>query len=378
MTGVLGVGLWDVESKKEVGLFFVGQRNNYNDFIVETVFSPDGKFIAACSPKRIYIWSVYDQALLRTFYGHTDKITSIDFSSDGTRVVTGAFDNTAKIWNVSNEQRSPTELEKENDSIEFISFAPDGTKAVVITKDEHILLVKVEDCSIIFDESYASRVADAAGVPDDIRADNIAWSSAQIWIFMNDKIGVGRSDAGNKTPENSKYVSSINSAICLSPDGTQLAIGTIDEEVSIWNPQKSQQITDLKGHKGTITHLEFSPDGKFLVSGSTDGTARIWDAQTYQCRMVLRGHIGGVTSLSISIDANIVATGTLNGTIYLWSLQTGGKLGQLSWHSLPVSSMCFSPDGYFLIAGDRQGMMSLWDIKQLGKYILRTIYPACL
>lgn len=36
-----------------------------------------------------------------TLSGHTAEIVSLHFNSDGDSILTGSFDNTAKIWDVS-------------------------------------------------------------------------------------------------------------------------------------------------------------------------------------------------------------------------------------------------------------------------------------
>ena len=35
---------------------------------------------------------------LFTLYGHTGGVASVSFSPDGTRILTGSYDRTAKVW----------------------------------------------------------------------------------------------------------------------------------------------------------------------------------------------------------------------------------------------------------------------------------------
>ena len=37
--------------------------------------------------------------LSRLFTGHSDKVSSVWFSPDGSRIVSGSYDKTVRIWN---------------------------------------------------------------------------------------------------------------------------------------------------------------------------------------------------------------------------------------------------------------------------------------
>jgi WD40 repeat protein len=64
-------------------------------------FSPDGRLIAVAAGNIIYIWNVTssDPHLVRTFIGHTNKVTSIVFSSPST-LISVSFDKSVKFWQV--------------------------------------------------------------------------------------------------------------------------------------------------------------------------------------------------------------------------------------------------------------------------------------
>ena len=48
--------------------------------------------------------------LLAVLTGHVDIIWSATYSPDGRRIVTASEDNTARVWDVSPEARSPDQL----------------------------------------------------------------------------------------------------------------------------------------------------------------------------------------------------------------------------------------------------------------------------
>lgn len=65
-------------------------------------FSRDGKFIAAGDEKgQVLLWSVFPPQALVTLSGHSAGVTSVHFSPDGNRLVSGSDDTTILAWDVS-------------------------------------------------------------------------------------------------------------------------------------------------------------------------------------------------------------------------------------------------------------------------------------
>ena len=60
-----------------------------------------------------------------------------------------------------------------------------------------------------------------------------------------------------------------------SPDGTELATGSEDFQVRIWDAETGKELHKYEGHTGSVISVAFFPDGKRIVSASYDHTARI-------------------------------------------------------------------------------------------------------
>ncbi len=74
-------------------------------------FSADGKNIASGSggghffinqnyPGEIKVWDAATGQEKLALKGHTSRLTSVAFSTDGTRIVSASHDGTVKIWEV--------------------------------------------------------------------------------------------------------------------------------------------------------------------------------------------------------------------------------------------------------------------------------------
>ncbi|SLM35266.1 nacht and wd40 domain protein, partial [Lasallia pustulata] len=138
--------------------------------------------------------------------------------------------------------------------------------------------------------------------------------------------------------------SSSVSAVAFSPAGKQLASGSRDNTVRIWDAATGATLQTLKGHSGPVRAVAFSPDGKQLVSGSEDNTVRIWDAATGATLQTLKGHSGPVRAVAFSPDGKQLVSDSEDNTVRIWDAAMGATLQTLEGHSGWANSVAFSPD----------------------------------
>src|SRR5262249_47182095 len=63
-------------------------------------FSPDGRYLAITEAEDVGIWDVLAGKFVHTFRGHRAWTTSVAFTPDGKRLISGAEDTTALVWDV--------------------------------------------------------------------------------------------------------------------------------------------------------------------------------------------------------------------------------------------------------------------------------------
>jgi dipeptidyl aminopeptidase/acylaminoacyl peptidase len=109
-----GVRLWDLVSGQQIA-----QLEGHKRAVAAVAFSPDGRLAASAGgsrsvpydvaePRRIRLWDVVNGKEVAHFEGHAADVTSLAFSPDGTRLVSGLADSTVLVWDVTALPRLPT------------------------------------------------------------------------------------------------------------------------------------------------------------------------------------------------------------------------------------------------------------------------------
>ncbi|KAH6766752.1 WD-40 repeat family protein / notchless protein [Perilla frutescens var. hirtella] len=147
-----------------------------------------------------------------------------------------------------------------------------------------------------------------------------------------------------------------NWVLCIawSPDGRHLVSGSKAGELICWDPQTGKPLGNpLTGHKKWITGISWEPvhlnaPCRRFVSASKDGDARIWDVSLKKCTICLTGHTLAITCVKWGGDG-IIYTGSQDCTIKMWNSE-GKLIRELKGHGHWVNSLALSTE-YVLRSG---------------------------
>ena len=151
-------------------------------------------------------------------------------------------------------------------------------------------------------------------------------------------------------------------SVTFSPDGDQLASGSYDNAVKLWDVVSGKCLRTLDQHRHWVNSVAFSPDGGQLASGSDDNTVKLWDVSRGVCLKTFDQHQGGVSSVTFIPDGGQLASGSYDKTVKLWDVSSGACLKIFDQHTSFVMSVTFSPDGGQLASGSNDKTVKLWDV----------------
>ncbi|HEV8062105.1 MAG TPA: WD40 repeat domain-containing protein, partial [Gemmataceae bacterium] len=163
-------------------------------------------------------------------------------------------------------------------------------------------------------------------------------------------------------------------SIAFAPDGKQLATGTGNEGVRIWETASRKAVLASDKQIGEVTNLAYSPRGDALV-GALGSDIAVWDARTGAQRLRLAAHLEGrlqrSPDLAISSDGGKLAYATSFGWACQVNLTDGTELQDLHLRNGPTGTIAFSPDLHLVAAPPsqmggqmpREAPLGIWDFQ---------------
>jgi WD40 repeat protein/serine/threonine protein kinase len=116
-------------------------------------FSPDGRWIAACTGAggtvggEVCVWDSRTGGLAATMRGHSNHINAVAFTPDGTRIASGSNDGTVRLWEAATG-REIIALRGHGAGVLSLAFSADG---------EHLVTGSIDDTVKIWDAPRRSR-----------------------------------------------------------------------------------------------------------------------------------------------------------------------------------------------------------------------------
>lgn len=245
------------------------RTTNATASVTTMALSPDGQLLALPGPNHtVKIYNASDGTLVQTLVGHTQDITGLAFSHDGSLFASGAFfdgnNDVIKLWNVSNW----TLVRELSGQFLFGPFI-----AINFSPGDVLISATCEGVAAVW------RVSDGAFVR--------TLSSAQLTRF--------------------------------SPDGTLIAVGS--NPVRLYRTSDWAQVATL-GNQNQA--LAFTPDGHYLAAAGTQtGISRIefWRVSDWTLQHFYDQELGyaylGVTLLTFSADGSRFAYGRMDATVVI-------------------------------------------------------------
>ena len=320
-------------------------------------FMPDGVTLLSGGGYSLRIWDVVIGHCTRVIEGYSNFLYAVDWSPDGTHLVSGGMDTPLTIWNVSDGTPSQV-LAGYRGAVRGVGWSPDGRW---LASSEWDNVIRLWDpisgtCSQILEHPDAST----------------SFFGGVAWSPNGERLACGTHQHGvqviEMTARHQRWVKALfptpTLPVAWSPDGTQLAGGGDDGSVYVWDAGEVMQFQRLSGHHSTITGVAWSPAGMHLASvsrGRVGGELFIWDIPRGKLVHTLALQPGIVNTVTWSSNEEIVISGDSDGMLSWWNVQSGNCLLSRQAHQGTVRELRRSPDGTKLASCGDDGAIMLWD-----------------
>jgi serine/threonine protein kinase/WD40 repeat protein len=351
-------GLWlAVPSETEVVLFdghTLAPRKVLGGFagrVYQVAFSPDGRRLAVAS------WSDEDSATVYDVQTGEPKLKlplqrscwSIQFSPDGTRLLTVGEDHTPILWNATSGEEVRRFPAQDQPICADATFTPDGKQIVTHTAGGRVTVWKMET----WDE-----VKTLDG-PEQVTEQSPDWLHFPLAVSPDGKWLAAGSESGFKVWSTTTWgerpiTRTPATWIAFAPDSRTLLTGRHAcgewrlPAVTRWDVETREQLrSETLGSRGAWAVYHLSADGNSLYAMACDPaepSVRVYDADSLKERSV-PADVGRTCAVDVSPDGATIASAGADGSVRLWDAATRRLLHTVSRAGKTAIQALFSADG---------------------------------
>ncbi|XP_040037012.2 PWP2 small subunit processome component isoform X1 [Gasterosteus aculeatus] len=379
--GCSGLGqllVWEWQSESYV----FKQQGHFNN-MASLAYSPDGQYIATGGDDgKVKVWNANSGLCFVTFTEHTSSVTNVTFTSSGFVIVSASLDGTVRAYDLHRYRNFRT----------FASPRPAQFSSLAVDVGGELVSAGAQDSFEIFLWSMQTgRLLEVLGGHEGpvsclsfspVRSvlASASWDrTVRLWDMLD-----------SWQVKETLLLTSDGLSVTYRPDGQELAVATLNGEISFWNPDAATQTGsvvgrhDLEtGRKDTdkisakqlakcksFTSLCYSADGDSLLAGGQSRFVCIYNVKE---QMLMKKF---EISCNLSFDAMeefldrrkmtefgslaLVDEGAGDGdgvNISLPGVRRGDMSSRHFKPEIRVSSLRFSPTGRSWAATTTEGLL---------------------
>jgi WD40 repeat protein len=316
--------------------------------ITSLAFSADNRRVVTGGRDRLArVWNGRTGRRELELAGHAGQILDVAISELGTEVATASTDGTARIWDAESGQLEAP-LFGHTDFVRSVDFSPDGLFVVTASDDGTARTWALNGRRVATFAGHAARVEDArflddAGVVATVSDDG----TTRIW----DTGATPDLVPTDAEPPSVPATSATHDGATATVDGASVRLERSDGSTQ-----------DLEEHRLAVTAVGFSPDGARLITASRDSDVILWDVSSGSVLRRLRGHFGEVSDTRFSPDGRWIVTAGPR-SVGLWRASDGRLIRLLAGPAGPFVAADFQPDSRTLVARTEDGTVVAYDCR---------------
>ena len=377
--GQLLVWEWQSES-------YILKQQGHFDAMNALEYAPDGqRIVTTADDGKIKVWDVESGFCIVTFTEHTSGVTACEFAKKGSVLFTASLDGSIRAWDLIRYRNFRTFTAPERLSFSCLAVDPSGEIVAAGSVDSFDIHIWSVQTGQLLDRltGHEGPVASLAFAPNGGLLVSGSWDrTARIWSIFD----------RTQTSEPLQLQSDILD-IAFRPDSLQIAISTLDGQLSFWAVSEAEQVAGLDGRRdvsggrnitdrrtaanvsGTkaFSTIRYSTDGSCLLAGGNSKYICLYSVTT----MVLLKKFTVSVNLSLSGTQEFLNSKLLTEAGPEGLLDDQGEASDLEARidrSLPgskrgdpsarkrmaevrVNGVAFSPNGTAFCAASTEGLL---------------------
>jgi WD40 repeat protein/tRNA A-37 threonylcarbamoyl transferase component Bud32 len=300
-------------------------------------------------------------SLIVRYHSHADRVRSVAWSPDGSKIVSASDDKTAQVWGAATGDHLFT-YSGHADRVNAVAWSPDGKLIASAGSDSTVQVWEADAGIYLFTYSgHSDRVNAVAWSPDgNLIASGGDDKTVQVWeAATGHHLFTYRS--------HSDWVR----ALAWSPDGKRIASGGDDSTVHVWEATIRRNLflgkNVYRSHSERIRALAWSPDSRLIASASDDKTVHVWKLASRKPTLIYRDHADGLHAVAWSADGKYIASAAgssidyyADNSVRIWDAASGSTIYILRSHVDYVLALEWSPDGEQIASASSDHSVSVW------------------
>jgi serine/threonine-protein kinase len=166
------------------------------------------------------------------------------------------------------------------------------------------------------------------------------------------------------------------SSLAWSPDGSQLASGSLDHSVRLWKPGQVGASLIIQQHTLGVQSIAWEPAGAQIASAGRDDNIQICSATNGNLNQTFTNTNGVISRIAWSQDgANLFVSTVGNG---LQKIIVKDKAFVQEWSKATFRALALSPDGRYLALGAEAGFVALLALPTLRRLRIARIHKGSI
>lgn len=233
--GQLLVWEWQSES-------YILKQQGHFDSMNSLVYSPDGQRIITTSDDgKIKVWDIESGFCIVTFTEHTSGVTACEFAKKGNVLFTSSLDGSIRAWDLIRYRNFRTFTAPTRLSWSCMAVDPSGEVVAAGSLDSFDIHIWSVQTGQLLDQltGHEGPVSSLAFAPNGNLLVSGSWDrTARIWSIFD----------RTQTSEPLQLQADVID-IAVRPDSTQLAISTLDGQLTFWSMSDAEQVAGLDGRR---------------------------------------------------------------------------------------------------------------------------------